>query len=145
VDITLRNDLSELERVSQRLKDFAAQQGLDPQVLRDLDLALEEVLANIISYGYADEGEHRIAVSLEVRSGEIRVEVDDDARPFNPLEAPEVDTTTPPDERPVGGLGIHLVRQLMDGLEYRRQGDRNHLTMRKATGMPGQRGSEDHR
>jgi anti-sigma regulatory factor (Ser/Thr protein kinase) len=138
VEITLRNDLSELGRVSQRLEAFATAQRLGPQVLRDLDLALEEVLANIIAYGYSDEREHRITVSLEVRSGEIRVEVEDDGRPFNPLDAPEPDTTQHPDERPVGGLGIHLVRQLMDGLEYRRQGDRNHLTMRKAMGTPGE-------
>jgi anti-sigma regulatory factor (Ser/Thr protein kinase) len=137
VEITLRNDLSELDRVSQRLKEFAAHQHLDPQVLGDLDLALEEVLANIISYGYADDREHQITVSLEARTGEIRVHVEDDGRPFDPLEAPEPDTTRPLDERPVGGLGIHLVRQLMDGLEYRRQGDRNHLTMRKATGIQG--------
>ena len=145
MEIRLRNDLSELERVSQHLKDFAAHQGLDPRVLHDLDLALEEVLANIISYGYGDDRGHHIVVSLEVRSGEVRVEVEDDGRPFNPLEAPEVDTTTPPDERPLGGLGIHLVRQLMDGLEYRRQGDRNRLTLRKATGIGGQGDPEVHR
>jgi serine/threonine-protein kinase RsbW len=137
VEITLRNDLSELDRVTQRLKEFAAHQRLDPQVLGDLDLALEEVLANIISYGYADDREHLITVILEARSGEIQVHVEDDGRPFDPLEAPEPDTTRPPAERPVGGLGIHLVRQLMDGLEYRRQGDRNYLTMRKATGTQG--------
>jgi anti-sigma regulatory factor (Ser/Thr protein kinase) len=142
VELTLRNDLSELDRVSQRLKEFAAHQRLDPQVRGDLDLALEEVLANIISYGYADDREHQITVGLEVRPGEVRVHVEDDGRPFDPLEAPEPDTTLPPDERPLGGLGIHLVRQLMDGVEYRRQGDRNRLTMRKATGIPDQRGSE---
>jgi serine/threonine-protein kinase RsbW len=136
LEITLKNDVSELDKVSRRLKEFGAQQRLGPQALRDLDLALEEVLTNIIAHGYADNREHEITVSLEVRPGEVRVDVEDDGQPFNPLDAPVPDTTQPLDERPVGGLGIHLVRALMDGLEYRRQGDRNCLTMRKTTEEP---------
>ena len=134
VEIILRNDLSELDRVRGRLGEFGTQRRLSPQLLRDLDLALEEILANIISHGYADNREHEIRVRLDVERGEVRVDVEDDGQPFNPLDAPEPDTARPVEERPVGGLGIHLVRSLMDGLEYRRQGDRNRLTMRKTTG-----------
>jgi serine/threonine-protein kinase RsbW len=97
------------------------------------ELALEEILANIISYGYADDREHEITVSLDAQPGEVRVDVEDDGRPFNPLESPEPYTGDSLEDRPVGGLGIHLVRALMDGLEYRRQGDRNLLTMKKTT------------
>jgi serine/threonine-protein kinase RsbW len=68
--------------------------------------------------------------------GELKAEVEDDGQPFNPLEAPEVDTTKPLEERTIGGLGIHLVRKLMDGLDYQRQGDRNLLTMKKKTEEP---------
>jgi serine/threonine-protein kinase RsbW len=136
VEFTLRNDLSELDRVSQRVNEFGAHQRLGPQVLHDLDLALEEVLANIISYGYTDVREHEIRVSLSVHSGQVRVDVEDDGQPFNPLEAPAPDTAKPVNERSVGGLGIHLVRQLMDGLEYKRAGDRNLLTMKKTTQQP---------
>jgi anti-sigma regulatory factor (Ser/Thr protein kinase) len=131
--IALRSDVAELDRVSRRLTEFGAQHRVDPPVLRDLNLALEEILANIIAYGYADDREHEIRVRLSAGEGEVRVDVEDDGRPFNPLDAPEPDTSAPLAERPVGGLGIHLVRNLMDGLEYRRQGDRNLLTMRKAT------------
>jgi serine/threonine-protein kinase RsbW len=133
VEFTLKNDLAELDRVSQRLNEFGAHQRLGPQVLRDLDLALEEILANIISYGYTDIREHEIRVSLSMHPGEVRVDVEDDGQPFNPLEAPAPDMAKPVAEMPIGGLGIHLVRQLMDGLEYRRQGDRNLLTMKKTT------------
>jgi anti-sigma regulatory factor (Ser/Thr protein kinase) len=136
VRITLRNRLSELDTVSRRLEDFGARERLGPQALHDLELALEEVLTNIVSYAYADSREHEITVSLEVRSGEVRVEVEDDGQPFNPLEAAEPDTAGPLEDRPVGGLGIHLVRTLMDGLEYTRQGDRNRLTMKKAVREP---------
>jgi serine/threonine-protein kinase RsbW len=133
LEITLKNDLAELARVSQRLNEFGAHQRLGAQVLHDLNLALEEILANIISYGYADSREHEITVSLDAQPGEVRVDVEDDGRPFNPLESPEPYSGDSLDDRPVGGLGIHLVRALMDGLEYRRQGDRNLLTMKKTT------------
>jgi anti-sigma regulatory factor (Ser/Thr protein kinase) len=136
VEFTIKNDLAELDRVSQRMNEFVTRQRLGPQLLHDLDLVLEEVLANIISYGYADGREHEIRVRLSVHSGEVRIDVEDDGQPFNPLDAPAPDTTKPMAERPVGGLGIHLVRQLMDGLEYKRQGDWNHLTMKKTTQAP---------
>jgi anti-sigma regulatory factor (Ser/Thr protein kinase) len=102
--------------------------------MHDLNLALEEILTNIMSHGYVDEREHEIRVSLSLQPGAVRIEVEDDGRPFNPLQAPEVDTTKPLDERMAGGLGIHLVRRLMDGLEYKRERERNRLTMRKNTG-----------
>jgi serine/threonine-protein kinase RsbW len=133
VEFTLKNDLAELDRVTQRVNEFGTRQRLGPQLLHDLDLALEEILANIISHGYTDICEHEIRVRLSVHSGEVRIDVEDDGQPFNPLDAPAPDTAKPLAERPVGGLGIHLVRQLMDGLEYKRQGDRNLLTMKKTT------------
>ena len=101
--------------------------------MHDLNLALEEILTNIISYGYTDNREHEIKVRLSVQPGEVKAEVEDDGQPFNPLAAPEADTTQSLEERTIGGLGIHLVRKLMDGLEYKRQGDRNLLTIRKKT------------
>jgi anti-sigma regulatory factor (Ser/Thr protein kinase) len=74
-----------------------------------------------------------IRVRLDVQPGEVKAEVQDDGQPFNPLEAAEVDTTKPLEERTIGGLGIHLVRKLMDGLEYQRQADRNLLILTKKT------------
>jgi serine/threonine-protein kinase RsbW len=70
-------------------------------------------------------------VRLSAEPGEIKAEVEDDGEPFNPLEAPEPDTEKSLEERTIGGLGIHLVRKLMDRLEYKREGERNLLTVRK--------------
>ncbi len=133
LEIKLSNKLSELDGFNQALAEFGRQHGLPDKVMHDLNLALEEILTNIISYGYTDKLEHDIKVRLRVEPGEIGIEVEDDGQPFNPLEAPEADTTKPLEERAIGGLGIHLVRKLMDGLEYKRQGDRNFLTVKKKT------------
>jgi anti-sigma regulatory factor (Ser/Thr protein kinase) len=131
--IKLNNKISELESFNRALTEFGRRHGLSPKVVHDLNLALEEILTNIISYGYTDDREHEIKVRLSAKAGEVNVEVEDDGQPFNPLEAPEADTTKPLEERNIGGLGIYLVRKLMDGLGYRRQGDKNLLIMKKKT------------
>ena len=133
LEIKLNNKVSELERFNQTLTEFGQHHGLAPRLVHDLNLALEEILTNIISYGYTDNREHEIKVRLSVQPGEVKAEVEDDGQPFNPLEAPEPDTAQSLQERTIGGLGIHLVRKLMDNLEYKRQGDRNLLTMKKKT------------
>ena len=133
LEIKLNNKVSELERFNQTLTEFGQHHGLAPRLVHDLNLALEEILTNIISYGYTDNQEHEIRVSLSVQPGEVRAEVEDDGQPFDPLAAPEPDAAKPLAERTIGGLGILLVRKLMDDLEYKRQGDRNLLTIKKKT------------
>ncbi|HEY6366173.1 MAG TPA: SpoIIE family protein phosphatase [Candidatus Binatia bacterium] len=133
LETKLHNKLSELRRFNQTLMEFGQHHGLAPTVVHDLNLSLEEILTNIISYGYTDSQEHEIRVRLSVRPGEIKAEVEDDGQPFNPLAAPEPHTAKALEERTIGGLGIHLVRTLMDGLEYKRQADRNILTIKKKT------------
>ena len=131
VEIQLHNKVSELASANQTVTEFGQQHGLPDSVLHDFNLALGEILTNIISYGYTDSGEHEITVRLSIEPGELRVDVEDDGKPFNPLEAPEVDTTSRLEERAVGGLGVHLVRKLTDGLEYRRHEGKNLLVMKK--------------
>jgi sigma-B regulation protein RsbU (phosphoserine phosphatase) len=131
LQINLSNKLSELESFNQSLSEFGRRHGLTPRVVHDLNLAFEEILTNIISYGYTDNREHEIKVHLSLQPGEVKAEVEDDGQPFNPLEAPEADTAQSLEERTIGGLGIHLVRKLMDGLEYQRQEGKNRLLMKK--------------
>jgi sigma-B regulation protein RsbU (phosphoserine phosphatase) len=133
LEIKLKNKVSELDGVNQTLKEFGQRHGLASKVIHHLNLAMEEILTNIISYGYTDNREHEIKVRLSAQYGEVSVEIEDDGQPFNPLEAPEPDITKPLEERKIGGLGIHLVRKLMDSLEYKRQGERNLLTIKKKT------------
>jgi anti-sigma regulatory factor (Ser/Thr protein kinase) len=131
VEMKLHNKLSELALANQTLTEFGRQHGLPDGVLHDLKLALEEILTNVISYGYTDSREHEIRVRLSIEPGEMRVDVEDDGKPFNPLEAPKADTTKRLEDREPGGLGIDLVRKLTDGLEYQRHEGKNLLVMKK--------------
>jgi len=131
LQFTLKNRIAEIAALGERLGEFAAVHQLTPNVLHDLNLALEEAVTNIISHGYSDHREHEILVCIRVESGAVIAELKDDARPFNPLTVPEADATKPLDERTAGGLGIHLMRKLMDGIEYQKLEDGNLLIMKK--------------
>jgi len=131
MSILFKNTLSEIERLGQVVEEFAALHHLPPPLAFEINVALEEILTNVISYGYDDSNEHDIIVRLSCNEGEVTAEVEDDGRPFNPLGAAEPDTNKLLEERPVGGLGIHLVRKLMDRVEYRRPQGKNLLMMKK--------------
>lgn len=127
----LRNDLSETRQIEAWVGKFAQQASLPPKVQNALDLALVEWMANIISYAFPDAREHWITVRFRADDQEVRVEVEDDGREFNPLNLPPVDTTAPLETRPIGGLGIHMICKLMDTVLHRREGGRNILTLVK--------------
>ena len=97
----------------------------------DFGVALEEVFVNIVHHAYPDNGEHTICVDLNVQDGIVTMTVEDDGVSFDPLGAPRADTTSTLDERPIGGLGIHLIRSLMEQVLYERDCGRNRLIMKK--------------
>lgn len=134
-DIYLRNDLRELERLRVAVEAFGANYCLPGPLLFELNLALEEWVTNIVAYGYDDTGPHSIAVRISLdttaEGRHVAIEVEDDARPFNPLEVPPPRLDLPIEERPVGGLGIHFLRRCMDSVAYERVGTRNRLLLRK--------------
>jgi anti-sigma regulatory factor (Ser/Thr protein kinase) len=125
LSVLLKNDLAELQRLNQLLEEFADLHGVPSEMVFRLTLVMEEILTNVISYGYEDEREHEISVRLLWENPNMKLEVDDDGRPFNPLEAAPPDMGKPLAERQIGGLGIHLVREMMDEFEYRRKNNRN--------------------
>ncbi|AKC81563.1 hypothetical protein IMCC26134_00030 [Verrucomicrobia bacterium IMCC26134] len=129
--LQLKNDRREVEGLSQWLDRFADQQDLSPRVRGNLQVALEEVALNVIVHGYGEGGATRhFTVSLTLEGDYVRAEVSDEAVAFDPLTRAEVDTTLPLEKRPIGGLGIHLVKNLMDSVDYERRGTRNVLTLR---------------
>jgi serine/threonine-protein kinase RsbW len=133
LEIELKNQSGQKQQVVEALERFSREHHLPPTVVNAIDLALEEHLTNLMSYGFPDGREHMIKVRLMLAS-EVVVEVEDDGLPFNPLQVPEADTSVPLEKRPVGGLGIHLIRSFMDRVEYQTQGRRNILRMWKGLG-----------
>ena len=137
ITITLKNRLAELERVAAAVVQFSERQRLSTKTTFDVSLALDEVLTNVIRYAYEGGGDHDIVVRLVRDDAELTVETEDDGRAFNPLEIRAADVVSPLAERPIGGLGMHLVRSVMDGLEYARRNGKNILRMTKSLAPEG--------
>jgi anti-sigma regulatory factor (Ser/Thr protein kinase) len=132
----LRANSIERQQVEGWLRDFARRAGLPVAVSHALDLALEEWISNVISYGYEDSAEHWIELRFEGTDHEARVEIEDDGREFNPLAIPPVNTKEPLETRPIGGLGVHVIRSLVDEVNYRRENGCNILTLTKRFAKP---------
>lgn len=117
--------------VAAKLETFGQDNRLPPPVINDLHVALDEVLNNVISYGYADAAAHTIDIDLSYDGAHVTAVISDDAAPFDPLQVPAPQPASGLKTRRIGGLGIHLVRNLMDQCSYARSNGRNQLTLRK--------------
>jgi len=126
--LELTNELGELRRLGAAVAEFAASAGLSEMRCFDLRLILEEVAANIIRHAW-DGGQHTFAVSLTREPVGVVAFLEDDGRPYNPLDRPPFDPDTQSERRTAGGLGVYLIRQLTDELIYERHGDRNQLRL----------------
>lgn len=120
-------------QVRDLLDRLARAGGLEPGILADMQVALDEILTNIVHNGLADGLPHRIEVSLSIEPRSVVAEVEDDCAPFDPLSVPAPDLRSSLAERRVGGLGVHFVRNLMDDVRYLRVGARNRLVLRRQT------------
>ena len=129
--LRIRNDPAELIGLEADVQPFVAHHRLNEEDESTLYLLLEELILNVISYAYDDDDAHEIVVRLAVDGCDLHVEIEDDGRPFDPTVAPPPDLAAPLQQRPVGGLGIHLVRSLVDDVTYRRDGGKNIVTLRK--------------
>lgn len=126
--LILHNQLSEVDRLHAFLDDYGQEYNISKEIISYIKLAVEELVVNVISYGYTDDADdHVIEINFIFDYGHrlINISVVDDGIPFNPLERPEFDITTPFEERRVGGLGVHIVREVMDNVRYRRKRDKN--------------------
>lgn len=98
-----------------------------------VNVSVDELLTNTISYGYEDSDPHRIEMTVQMEGTVLVVELSDDARPYDPTAAPDPDIDASIENRPIGGLGVHFVRVLMDSFLYRRSDGRNVVTLTKDT------------
>lgn len=131
VEIVLQNDLNELERLNQLVEEFGAQAGLHVEEQYSLFLCLEEIVTNIINYAWPDGGGHQVAINVTVDDEHIKVQFEDDGVPFDPTKYPAPDMSKPASQRPVGGLGIHLVRGSTNEMWYQRRDDKNIFIIKK--------------
>lgn len=131
MDVRLTNDVGELSRLARGVDELCARHQVPPAIASSLNLALEEAITNVIDHGYDDAAPHEIDVRVSVAEGMIRAEIVDDGRPFDPRETIPPDLTAGIEERPIGGLGVWLIKRLMDEVGYRMVGGRNHLTLSK--------------
>jgi serine/threonine-protein kinase RsbW len=130
VTLTIRSDIAEIPQVSARLEELMLASGFPPEAILDTQLAVEEAVTNIIVHGYGDAA-GGIRVSCRVSPEMAEITIIDTALPFDPLSIPEPDIDGDVDERRIGGLGVFLIRQVMDGLSYRYEGGENILTLTK--------------
>lgn len=134
IRITIKNDLSELVRVNETAVAFLAEHPLPPRAEYALHITLEEIITNTIKYGYEDDGAHDIDVQITADPDVVLVRFEDDGREFDPRGAPTPDIDKPIEERQIGGMGIHMVRTMSDGITYRRAHGRNILEVRISAG-----------
>jgi sigma-B regulation protein RsbU (phosphoserine phosphatase) len=129
LELTVPNRLSENSRVQKHFDTFAEDYGIPEKVRLKMNVVFDELLTNIISYAYQDNKEHGIKVKVELSADRLKVSMVDGGIPFNPLGVETPDMELPLEERKIGGLGIHLVRNMMDKVSYRRRIDKNVITV----------------
>jgi anti-sigma regulatory factor (Ser/Thr protein kinase) len=123
-----------LDTITAAVEEFGDAEQWPPDLIFRVNLVLEEVGLNIINHGRTDDL-HEIEITLTSEAESLTIEIVDNGRPFDPLtDAPEPDLDSGVAERAVGGLGVYLVRTMMDELHYRRDGSRNYLTLVKGRG-----------
>jgi anti-sigma regulatory factor (Ser/Thr protein kinase) len=116
------------------MEKFRARAGIGEDAFAGMDLAVDEILTNVISYAFRDGDRHRVDLELEFSGGRLRVEIRDDGIPFNPLDIPAPKLDGEIGERDVGGLGMHFVRNIADDITYRREANWNILSLSKNMG-----------
>jgi serine/threonine-protein kinase RsbW len=126
--IRIRGDLGELAHVNEQITELLQRHGVGAEAVYATQLALEEVISNVIRHGYEkDPGDHSIAIHVMLDDDGVHLEFVDDGRAFDPLSVPEVDFDLPLADRRVGGLGVHLLRTMSKGLTYERKAGHNYL------------------
>ncbi len=132
--LRVKNAFAEIPAANEAASRWLADRNSSPAADYLANLAIEELVSNCIKHGYDDKGEHIIEITLKLFANELVLTVTDDGHPFNPLELPEPDTNLPIEDRPIGGLGIHLLRKMSDRMEYERNDGKNQITLRKSLG-----------
>lgn len=133
ITIRLHATVCEIERLNRLVRHWGELHEIPGRTLYAVNLALDELVTNAVLYGFGDpvpEGE-ALVIHLEAKEGAVHASIRDSGRAFDPLSLPTPDLTAPLEQRQIGGLGVHLVRAMMDRVDYAREGECNVLTITK--------------
>jgi serine/threonine-protein kinase RsbW len=127
--LSIRNDDRELSRMSRWFREFAAERAIPLISAADLELCLNELVTNIIHHAYEDDRDHEIRIELERAAGELRATIEDDGRPFDPLNSPLSEPARSLERARIGGWGIPIVRALAGHMLHERRDGKNRVTL----------------
>lgn len=129
--ITLKNQIGELERVNQFVEEIASELHLGDELCMNLNLVMEEMVSNVIFYAYPEGQNSSIELTAETKDGELTFVLSDSGKEFDPTAKEDADPNVSPIERGIGGMGIYIVKNIMNQVTYQRLEGRNLLTMTK--------------
>jgi serine/threonine-protein kinase RsbW len=129
--LTLKNDMANLEKLHSFVEEIQQNQFASKKCLFETNLALEEIFSNVLSYGFNDHADHYITITITTVQGVLNIRIEDDGKPFNPLEAKEPTLQYDIENCALGGLGIHLIKHFMNDIRYKRYQNKNVLTIKK--------------
>ena len=129
--IILQNDIQQVPLLAQFVDEVCEAAGIDMATTMKLNLAIEEAVVNVMNYAYPQGTVGDINIEVQVDNNQLEFIISDSGTPFDPTTKAEVDTTLSAEERTIGGLGIHLVRNIMDSINYERANGKNILALIK--------------
>ena len=129
--LILQNEVAEISKLAIFIDELGEEFGLSPELVFNLNLVLEEAVSNVILYAYPKEEHQTISLIAKKKGNQLIFVLTDSGKEFDPTQAPDADITLSAEERPIGGLGIFLIRQIMNTVEYQRIDGKNVLTLGK--------------
>jgi serine/threonine-protein kinase RsbW len=129
--IVIRNDVADVAALTLAMERVAAEHGMPEKSLFQLQVALDEIVSNIIKYAWPEGGAHDIEIRITAREDGVEVEIIDGGQMFDPRDAPKRDKPLPGQRPQPGGVGVQMTKQLIDRIGYARIGNRNHTTLTK--------------
>lgn len=130
-ELVIKNEIDELNRLAEFVEELGERRGLDMALVMNLNLALEEVVSNIILYAFPQKTIEEIVINCVEGDSSLIFTISDRGIEFDPMEVEDADISLSAEERGIGGLGIFLVRQIMDEVKYERFDNKNILTIKK--------------
>jgi len=129
--LSVENKIDELPALAAMLEQLTDEWNLNPGLAMNLNLVIEEAITNVVFYAYDDKQTHFIDIDFELDGNEFSIMIKDDGKPFDPTQKTDPDISLSVDDRQIGGLGIFLIRKIMDKVSYRRENKKNILTLVK--------------